>query len=159
MNKTHLKFSGYLLLSLTTLGVLLAVLGQLDFIGTDRPEKVVIHTQSENSDKNDIKYSFYEDLKNRKVEIDSEKTITDNKITSADTEKLHYVVQTGAFSDRVDASNVKTSLEKLGYKVRIEKVGQKHLVQVGPLKGKKLAEQIETKLKSKNYPTLIKQLR
>ncbi len=132
MNKTRLKFIGSAALIITTLGILLAILGQLDFIGSERSETVAVKNQKKSDDK--PKYSFYDELKKRKVEVDDKKgTVTNRSITvSKDKDEYdQYVVQAGALSQ----------------------------VQVGPLSGKRLAISTEKSLKSKNYPTLIKRLK
>ncbi len=175
MKKTSLKFIGSAALIITTLGLLLSILGQLDFIGSERSETVAVKTQQKSDDK--PKYSFYNELKKRKVEVDEKKgTVTNRAMSVAPTKKgeshnksennkdksknaSQYVVQAGALSQKNDAERVKQSLIKLGYAVRIVKLGRKHLVQVGPLQGKKTAITVERELKSKNYPTLIKRLK
>ncbi len=161
MNKTRLKFVGSAALIISTLGILLAILGQLDFIGSERSETVAV-TKQQKTDDNKPKYSFYDELKKRKVEVDEKKgTVTNRSIsTSKDKDEYYrYVVQAGALSQKADAERVKQTLVKLGYTVRIVQSGSKHLVQVGPLQGKRLAITTEKELKSKNYPTLIKRLR
>ncbi len=160
MNKTRLKFIGSAALIITTLGILLAILGQLDFIGSERSEAVAVKNLKKSDDK--PKYSFYDELKKRKVEVDDKKgTVTNRSITTSKDkgEYYQYVVQAGALSQKADAERVKQSLVKLGYTVRIVKSGRKHLVQVGPLQGKRLANSTQRDLRSKQYPTLIKRLK
>ncbi len=154
------KFVGSAALIISTLGILLAILGQLDFIGSERSETMAVKKQQKANTK--PKYSFYDELKKRKVEVDEKKgTVTNRSITTSKDkdEYYRYVVQAGALSQKADAERVKQSLTKLGYTVRIVQSGSKHLVQVGPLQGKNLAITTERELKSKNYPTLIKRLK
>lgn len=161
MNKTRLKFVGSAALIISTLGILLAILGQLDFIGSERSETMAVQKQQK-IDSTKPKYSFYNELKKRKVEVDDKKgTVTNRSITTSKDkdEYYQYVVQAGALSQKADAERVKQSLVKLGYTVRIVKSGRKHLVQVGPLSGKRAAITTERDLKSKSYPTLIKRLK
>ncbi len=163
MNKTRLKFIGSSALVISTLGVLLAILGQLDFIGNERAEPVAVAaTKQKQSNEKKPKYSFYSELKKRKVEIGNQSTTvitTNNTNKQQDDDKNRYVVQAGAFPKLSDANKVEKQLKDLGYAVRIVKAGSMHLVQVGPLTGKTLAKNIEQQLKGKRFPTLIKRLK
>ncbi len=165
VNKTRLKFVGSLALVLSTAGVLFAVGGQLNFLGNKRPHITVTKTSTPKSDK-PPKYSFYNDLKRRKTEIENGqvRTVTGTASTSqqdetaSSTKSYRYVVQVGAFSNDQDAGKVKRQVEGLGYPARVVKGGSKYLTQAGPFKGKKKAVTIEKHLKSKKFPTLIKRL-
>ncbi|PID65930.1 MAG: hypothetical protein CR975_05410 [Gammaproteobacteria bacterium] len=157
MNKTRLKFIGSAALVMTTLGVLLAILGQLDFIGNPRPENVSVKKQQPISNNNRPKYSFYDELKKRKVELDNQRNLSTVE-TKKQNNHYYYVVQVGALSKQADANKQKKTLESLGYSVRILQTKRKYLIQVGPLKGKQLAIETEKTLKSKKYQTLIKRL-
>lgn len=161
-NKTRLKFVGSAVLLLSTLGVLMAVLGQLNFIGNARPEPVALKKQDK-TNKNKPKYSFYDELKKRKTEVDNHKPRAKEQTTrnnqTKNTNTYRYVVQVGAFSKEADANRTKQKLLDLGYPARVVKGRRKYLAQVGPLDGKSKAYQTEKQLKSKKYPTLVKRLK
>lgn len=161
MNKTRLKFIGSSALVTSTLGVLLAVLGQLNFIGNARPEPVAVKMATTNT-KKQPKYSFYDELKKRKTEVDSLRK-TQPVLTQVTPGKsddgFRYVVQVGAFRKETDANKVKIKLESLGLPARVIKGKHRFLAQAGPFDGKNKAFDIENKLKSQQFPTLVKQLR
>lgn len=162
MSKNQVKFGGSIALALSVVGVLLAVGGQLNFLGNKRqvlennPQGKAITAA------NKPKYSFYDELKRRKTEID------DSKLSAADKENpskvlleknYRYVVQVGAFSYQNDANKVKRRVEGLGYPTRIVKTKTKYLTQAGPFRGKAKAIAIQKKLKKKRFPTLLKRLK
>lgn len=115
MNRTRLKFIGSAALLFTTLGVVLAVLGQLNFIGNARLEPIAVKKHQE-SKKNKPKYSFYDELKKRKTEIDNSKKSPEIQPTNTNKNSSgnRYVVQVGAFSKKNDANRVKQKLQGLG---------------------------------------------
>lgn len=165
MNKVRLKFVGSVALVLSTIGVLLAVGGQLNFLGNTRPDSVAISPKKEEQ-KSKPKYSFYDELKKRKTEVDQAKKNTNpsaaanNNTAQTEAEQQYrYVVQVGAFSKQSDATIIKKKVEKLGYSVRIVKGSRKFLVQTGPFVGKRKAFSIEKELKNKKFPTLVKRLK
>ncbi len=159
VNKTRLKFVGSLALVLSTAGVLLAVGGQLNFLGNKRPQVAATKMSAPKSTKQP-KYSFYDELKRRKTEIENGKvrTVTETEATPS-TKNYRYVVQVGAFANARDAGKVKKQVEDLGYPARVVKGGSKYLAQAGPFKGKKKAVAIEKNLQGKKFPTLIKRLK
>lgn len=163
---TVIKFSSSLALLLTVAGILLAIGGQLDFLGNERaqPATPVAQKHTTASSQQQPKYSFYDELKKRKSELDSQRqqTITSNTnkpSTPQQTEQYSYVVQVGAFSYKKDANTVKNKLEALGLPNRIVKGSRKYLVQAGPFQGKQRASDAEKQLRSKKLDTLIKHLK
>lgn len=168
MNKSshQVKFLGSVVLLLSVAGVLLAVGGQLNFIGQERPQtaKTAVQPASSGSGKQP-KYSFYEDLKNRKTELDktekqhsiAQKSLTEN--TSQDSGTTLYWVQIGAFSKEKDASKIKNQAEMLGFAARVAKGGSKYLAQAGPFSGKKAASIAQKQLRKAKFPTLIKRVK
>ncbi len=165
MSRVRLKFTGSIALVLSTIGILLATGGQLNFLGNTRPESAATLPKSQ-TEINKPKYSFYDELKKRKIEVDNMKNKAGAQNTAApssdkksDSSNFSYVVQVGAFSKKADANVIKNKLEKLGYGARIVKGGRKLLVQTTPIKGKEKAFAIEKKLKKQNFPTLVKRLK
>ncbi len=159
MNKVRLKFAGSLVLLLSTVGVLLAAGGQLNFLGNERPEEIdEIKVQSSGEQ---AKYSFYDELKKRKIEIDNASQYNakpQEKSKKNSNDKTRYVVQVGAFSYKKDADRIRLQVKTLGYPVQISK-SNKYLVQVGPFVGKTKTYQIEKQLKGQGLPTLVRRLK
>ncbi len=160
MKRNRLKFAGSLALGLSTAGVLLAAGGQLNFLGNERPTHTPVRVKKVDTEK--VKYTFYNDLKNRKARADEtarSQSSTSAKTNSQSAEKYYrYVVQVGAFSKAVDANRQKARAAQLGYPTRVVKAS-KYLVQVGPVTGKDKAYAVERQLKAKHFPTLVKRLK
>ncbi|WP_218110588.1 SPOR domain-containing protein [Ostreibacterium oceani] len=164
----RIKFLGMFTLVLTMAGVLLSIAGQLDFIGQSRVEMTQHNTNQRRTDDEPPKYSFYQALKARKVELEraqqaqentaSETTPVNQTSESQSDDKYRYVVQVGAFNQQSDADKVKAQVERLGLPARVVKRGTKYLTQAGPFAGKQKAQTIEATLKSQKFPTLIKRL-
>lgn len=157
----RLKLSGSIALLLSVLGVLLAVGGQLDFIGQERPQTATAIITPKSADGLQPKYSFYEDLKKRKTELDdaAKQQIAAQANVNPTTEEYHYMVQIGAFSRQSDANKVKQQAESLGFAARVVKGGSKYLTQAGPFRGKKAAKAAEKTLQAAKLPTLIKRIK
>lgn len=157
-----MKFSGSVALLLTIVGILLAVGGQLDFLGTERAEPAKPTTALVNNE-NKPKYSFYNELKQRKAELDtrrsSQKIVPTASQPTAAEENYRYVVQVGAFTYQKDADTVKRRVENLGYPARVVKGGRKLLVQAGPFIGKQNANDAEKRFRGQKMDTLIKRLK
>ncbi|MGY0399295.1 MAG: SPOR domain-containing protein [Ostreibacterium sp.] len=168
MNKTRVKFIGTIVLALSVAGVLLAVGGQLNFLGNEKRldySKTIKTVRSAGSD-TQPKYSFYNELKKRKVEIDNEEKLATSKIktlkstsTQKATQNYQYVIQVGAFSQQSDANKIKSKVEKLGFPAKVIKSHQKYLTQVGPFKSKEATFSVEERLKKNKLPTLVRQLK
>lgn len=185
-NYRVVKISGSIALLLTLAGVLLAVGGQFNFLGNERTPMVSQQPVQQNGEK--PKYSFYDELKKRKTEIDggagaqaaaartmqtvrtipvknqSQNQTTDNSPASVTntTDTVRYVVQVGAFSKQADAEKVKQQVVALGYAGRVVKGttgGRKYLAQAGPLVGRDRANAAQRHLKNQGMPTLIKRLK
>lgn len=162
MNKVRLKFVGSLALLLSTVGVLLAAGGQLNFLGNERPEHVKVAKEKDSGE--EVKYSFYDDLKKRKTEVDNTpqlKPKTAAKLPqpkSDSSDKTRYLIQVGAFSYKKDAEKIRQQVKDLGYAVQISK-GRKYLVQAGPFIGKGNTYSIESALKKQGLPTLVRRLK
>lgn len=162
MNKTRLKFIGSLALVLTTAGVLLAVGGQLNFLGNQRPQAVAVAKTTKTGDNQQPKYSFYDELRRRKIEIENGKNLAvsqQQKQADKPVGNYRYVVQVGAFVKEKDANKIKKKVEGLGYPARVVRGGTKYLAQAGPFVGKDKANSIEKRLKGQKLPTLIKRLK
>lgn len=166
MNRTRLKFIGSIALVLSTLGVLLAVGGQLNFLGNARPDATLVKKPTVVEKGKGPKYSFYDELKKRKVEVDQQSIATIREddsdkvaINADDNDTDRYIVQIGAFISESDAKRTQVKAENLGYPIRIIKRGRHYLVQIGPFNGKKLAYTTEKKLKKQKFPTLVKRLK
>lgn len=166
MNRTRLKFIGSIALMLSTVGVLLAAGGQLNFLGNARPEVEATPVKTEKKTSiNSPKYSFYDELKKRKTEVDNARR-QNNSSSSNDNQQqsnhsdnnYRYVVQVGAFNAQADADKIKQKVEGLGYPARVVKGGSKYLAQAGPFVGKKKAYSVEKRLKNQKFPTLVKRL-
>lgn len=181
MMKNHkvIKISGSIALLLTLIGVLLAVGGQFNFLGNERTPTVVQKPTQRSGEK--PKYSFYDELKKRKTEIDgsgaqaaasrtfqtAQKPSKDknnaNKNNASDPmDTVQYVVQVGAFSKEADAKKVEQQVVSLGYPGRVVRGttgGRKFLAQVGPLTGRQKANAVQRHLKNQGMPTLIKRLK
>lgn len=155
---TVIKFGGSIALALTVVGVLLSAGGQLDFLGSDEPQIVppVITHKEKKKDEETPKYSFYDELKKRKTELDNKyKSSSVKNVVGSDNNK--YVVQVGAFRIKADAEKVKGEIASLGYPVLLAKsTSNKFLVQAGPFKGRNHAVQVEKKLIRQKFDTLIK---
>lgn len=164
MNKTRLKFAGTLALALSTTGLIFAALGQLNVLGNERPATAAPSTAQKNNDSRP-KYTFYEDLKRRKTEVDaSGKVITQRVEPTLSTEKntdnnYRYVVQVGAFNRQTDADKVVKRVSNLGYPARVVQRGSKYLAQAGPFTGKQKSLSAQKVLKQKQFPTLLKRLK
>ncbi len=161
---TIMKFTGSLALLLTVVGILLAIGGQLDFLGNERPQpagKASAAGKPDEVNGHKPKYSFYDELKKRKTELDNQRqqTVTQqNKAQQAQTEQYRYVVQVGAFRYEKDANIIKGKVSSLGYPVRIAKGSGKYLVQAGPFQGRAKADTAEKRLRGQKMDTLIKRL-
>ncbi len=165
MSKIQLKFIGSLVLLVSTAGVLLAIGGQLNFLGNKRPEQAPVVKAQDSGEK--AKYSFYDELKRRKTEVDrvprivgSETQVSGYGSRSGDitNPRIRYMIQVGAFSYVKDANLIKARVRALGYPVQINK-SHKYLVQVGPFIGKEKTYRIEGLLKDKGFPTLVRRLK
>ncbi len=163
MNKIlKIKLIGSLVLGVTLFGILLAVGGQLNFLGQERNKDIEFDEKNYKTDNNKPKYTFYDELKQRKLEVQSEvseKFYANSeavKKKNKENENKKYVIQVGAFKSDVDAYKVKKQVEKLGYEARVINSGSRFLTQAGPLKGRKKAKQIELRLKKQKFPTLLK---
>lgn len=163
MNKTRVKFAGSLALALSVVGVLMAFGGQLNFLGNKRDTLQASPTNKTVTAPKKPKYTFYDELKKRKTEVDKNSpgaSITPEEEAKALIEESYrYVVQVGAFSKKNDANTVKKRVESLGFSVRITKSGTKYLVQAGPFNGKKKSVAAERRLKKQKLPTLLKRLK
>lgn len=154
------KFSGSIALLLTVAGVLLAVGGQLDFLGNERKQTVkAAPVTATIPDEKKPKYSFYEQLKKRATEVDQSAPISSQTTTDNSGDERNYVVQVGAYARQSDANKVKKKLENLGYPARVVKPNSRFLVQAGPIKGRKKAQSIEKRLRNQQMDTLIKRLK
>ena len=161
VNKIRLKFAGYLALVMTMMGLFLAAGGQLNFFGNARSGTVVT-TSEKKIDLNKPKYSFYDELKKRKIEIDNAKQEQFSASTKSKKQKgaqRHYVVQIGAFLKKMDANLAQKKAERFGYATRIIKAGSRFLLQTGPYVGKEKAFDIEKQLKVHGFDTLVKPLK
>lgn len=172
------KAAGSLALLLTVAGLLLAIGGQFDFLGNKRPEAVAITPAREYHLETKAKYTFYDELKRRKTEIDgsnaqaaASRTLQVGKppVLSPSVkeqsqvgDQVQYVVQVGAFSRKVDAEKIKKQVVSMGYPGRVVRGvtgGRKFLAQAGPLTGRASAVAAEQSLKGQGLPTLIKRLK
>lgn len=161
------KFTGSIALLLTVSGILLAVGGQLDFLGNERIQTVAtapVATTIPDSQK--PKYSFYDQLKKRTTEVNQNTSLVPQQEVAAndsgtndDSDSRNYVVQVGAYANSRDANKVKKKLESLGYPARVEKPNSKYLVQAGPFTGIKKARAIEKRLNNQQMETLVKRLK
>lgn len=169
-NKSHyshasVKFFAAIALVLTVAGILLAIGGQLDFLGNERrqvTQSVAVAPATKKTNK--PKYSFYDELKKRKTELEqSGKVVTSTHHVASSrptNDKRQYVVQVGAFSKKNDANRMKTTIEKLGYPGRVVKSSSnKYLTQAGPFAGKVKAQSVEKRLRLQRMDTLLKRLR
>lgn len=161
-----IKFSGSLALLLTIAGVLLALGGQLDFLGNERtqPAQPIAPKNNVGTDDKQPKYSFYDELKKRKGELDNQQTVTNNQPAKKKPETktsnvYRYVVQVGAFRYEKDAKIVQRRVDNLGYPSRLAKGTRKFLVQAGPFDGMQNARQAEKRLRGQKMDTLIKRLK
>lgn len=164
MNKPYnrLKLSGSVALLLSVIGVLLAVGGQLDFIGQERPQTATATVKPQSvPDVSQPKYSFYEDLKKRKTELNEaqKQQIAAQTNTDPMAEVYRYMVQIGAFSRQTDADKIKQRAKAMGFSVKIVKGGSKYLVQTGPFRGKTAANTAEKTLQAAKFPTLIRRIK
>lgn len=172
------KIAGSLALLLTVTGLLLAIGGQFDFLGNKRPEAVAVQPVRDYNLATKAKYTFYDELKRRKTEIDgsnaqaaASRTLQVEKkpvLTTADAEQaqvsdqVQYVVQVGAFSRQADAEKVKNKVVSMGYSGRVVRGvtgGRKFLAQAGPVMGWESAVATEQSLKAQGLPTLIKRVK
>lgn len=159
-----LKFSGSLSLLLTITGILLAVGGQLEFLGNERKHATtvpIVKSVTNNTDK--PKYSFYDELKKRKTELEANGkpiiSVNTATVNEKPSDKYRYVVQVGAFSRQADANKVKKRVENLGYPARVVTNGRKFLAQAGPFEGKNNAQTVQNRLRSQKMDTLLKRLK
>ncbi len=159
-----IKVLGSVALITSLLGIFIAISGNLNLFGQQRtPIKPLIKTEKDGggNNGNKPKYSFYNELKQRKTELDSnanansQPAAQNNQRTPANDSRL-YVVQVGAYSQKSDAEKTASKVSKLGYKSRVVKPRGMDLVQAGPFKGRALADSQEKKLKAASFPTLIK---
>lgn len=159
------KILGSIALATSLLGIFVAVGGNLNLFNQNRtPIKPLASEKKNNSDNsNQPKYSFYDELKQRKTELEQTQQATEeggqaSKQVSSDNneDSRLYLIQVGAFRDKSDAETVENKLKKLGYKTQIRKPNSMFLVQTGPYKGKNLAKSTEQKLTKQKFPTLIK---
>lgn len=181
MMKNHkvIKISGSVALLLSLAGVLLAVGGQFNFLGNERTPTVMQKPTQRKGEK--PKYSFYDELKKRKTEIDGsgaqaaasrtlqaaqKRPLNQDKVNRKNdanhTDKVQYVVQVGAFTYEADARKVEKQVVSLGYTGRVVRGttgGRKFLTQVGPLIGRQQADAAQRHLKNQGMPTLIKRLK
>lgn len=155
------KILGSIALAMTLLGIFVAIGGNLNLFNQHRTPIKPMQSTEQSSSGNKPKYSFYDELKQRKTALEEkqEEAVAENngetKQEDSDDNRL-YLVQVGAFRDKGDAETVVAKLKKLGYQSKIVKPNNMHLVQTGPFKGKLLANSMEEKLKKDNFPTLIK---
>ncbi len=110
---TVIKFGGSIALALTVVGVLLSAGGQLDFLGSDEPQIVppVITHKEKKKDEETPKYSFYDELKKRKTELDNKyKSSSVKPVLLAKSTSNKFLVQAGPFKGRNHAVQVEKKL-------------------------------------------------
>lgn len=179
-NYPFVKFSGSLSLLFTIVGVLFAIVGQLNFLGNERQSIEVVKKSVQPAgfveapiikESKKPKYSFYDELKKRKTELGiGDKGVSrafrhtastsegDSNEDNTNEGGTGYVVQVGAFKKSSDAQKIKKKVESLGYSVRIVPLRDKYLTQAGPFKGLRNAKKAERRLRGQRLDTLIKRL-
>lgn len=163
-NYPLVKFCGSVVLLLTITGILMAIGGQLEFLGNERKQTAQAQSPTKKREDNTQKpkYSFYDELKKRKTELEQNRRINAAAgINSAESpsDNYQYVIQVGAFSKRADAKKVMKKVESLGYQARVVKPAKKYLTQAGPFQGKNNAQQVEKRLRNQKMDTLIRRLK
>lgn len=111
-------------------------------------------TSNKKAEKPKLKYRFYEELKQKQINVDTE------KVAEREQEDYSYALQAGSFKNKQDAEQMRAEIILLGLDARIEARTSKkgtvwNRVIVGPFTSRSKLQEARSTLINNNVPTMV----